>query len=199
MSQYSVVQGLFGAPQSAQIPPGSARATSGMLRNKVSIYGVNRVLGHPTGRWTRGINSMFLVMIFGVRLKVRSVCLCLLAAAAAISLHASVPPQPAQPAPLRPALHAPRTFANAVPLATKASHPGASQPDDVCPALATPPSTALSGLTRRIFLEDTVPPSSEPLKTAWLQISMKPATHGRPEPPALRNLSTSVANRQRAP
>jgi hypothetical protein len=134
-------------------------------------------------------------MIVGVRSKLRFVCLCLLAAT--ISLPASVRSQPAS---AQAAAHSTLLLDNAVlAAATSTLRPSSSEPVAICPALATPLSSASSNFSRRIFLEDTVPPSGEALKTAWLQVSMKPATPVRPESPPPRSSSTSLSNRQRAP
>jgi len=139
-----------------------------------------------------------MVACLGRRLRTASICL--LGIAASLSVSACVVPvkTPTQPAQIPPA-------------AQLALHPDilpatpGSQFDPsirVClrPELAAS-NTIGQPSTRRtfVFVEDTTPPFTGALKTARLQIPLRPQTPTPPASPALRNSFFSPSNRQRAP
>jgi len=128
------------------------------------------------------------------RLKLRSLCICLLAAASFVSLHASVPVY--RPAAQR-ALHS-EDAANRV-LATAGSPSHAPSRTCLGAALTNPSNSFAPPSARRIFVEDTTAPSTGALRTARLHVAMMSFAPPRPASPALRNASTSASNRQRAP
>jgi hypothetical protein len=146
-------------------------------------------------------------MIAGVRLKLATVCFCLLAVAASLGLHASVPLQ-AQAARATPApefqarqLHFDQfqaaQFQAAQLSAVLRSHP--ASPAGVCPAVAAPPHSAWPALNGRVFLEDTIPPSSAPFKIARADVAVRSAMPVPAGSPAPRSSFASLSNRQRAP
>jgi hypothetical protein len=160
-------------------------------------HGLRRLAGGSI----RPIYSMFLNMIAGVRLGLRA------ASMLVVGLAASVP----VPASAR-LLHAPQQFASISAVeqsarnyhvtgqvANRGARFHALASTGLRPPVTVPTASVTLHLTRRIFVEDTPPPSGEVLRAARLRAPMKPYAVPPVAPPALRKSSTSVANRQRAP
>ncbi|MGA1984109.1 MAG: hypothetical protein ABSG84_16795 [Acidobacteriaceae bacterium] len=140
-----------------------------------------------------------MVACLGRRLHNASICL--LSIAASLSVSASVVPiktpmRPAQiPAAAQLAQHP------AILLATPGSRFRASARTCLRPEVADPPNSIGRRSARRtfIFVEDTTPPFTGALKTARLQVPLRPQTPTPAASPALRNSFFSPSNRQRAP
>jgi hypothetical protein len=137
-------------------------------------------------------------MFAGLRTGFRTTFLCLLSVAASLAAAASVPSK-ASPAPAaRTASAAQSTAPRDNPAALLPAAP--SHPQACGDAELTAPSNSLTHrVSRRIFVEDTTPPSSEVLTAARVQTPLRSDAPPRATSPALRNNTASVANRQRAP
>ena len=131
--------------------------------------------------------------------RLRTVALFLLGVAASISLAASVPAESGPPPSAPSSAAAPAGHLTLLALPAPGSHAYASAPTRLPSEFVGPPDSAAPRSTRRIFVEDTTPPSFEALKTARLQLPFKPHPPTPPASPALRNSFVSVSNRQRAP
>lgn len=133
----------------------------------------------------------------GAGRRLRAASICLLAIAASISIHASVPPTvtPARPATARPYMQrAPR----AIHVATRRPQPHRLSATEARRPIPSISNADAAPFSHRIFLEGAAPPAEEAL-TALLQGLMTPDALPRPESPALRTTSASPSNRQRAP
>ena len=147
------------------------------------------------------VQSIFSCMVASKRLGLRTASICLLGVAASISISASVPTiaAPAQTAPLPAAAQPAHDYGAAIlVVATPGFRSHGSTWTCLRPPLATTSNSVAPHLTRRIFIKDTTPPSSEVLEIAELQVLIKPYTP-RPASPVIRNRSSSSFNRQRAP
>jgi hypothetical protein len=134
----------------------------------------------------------------GAGRRLRTASICLLAIAASISIHASVPPTvtPARPATARPYMQrAPRAIRMAATRRPQPHRLSATEARRPIPSISNADAAPFS---RRIFVEGAAPPAEETL-TALLQGPMTPDALPRPESPALRTTSASPSNRQRAP
>src|ERR1017187_2295339 len=141
-------------------------------------------------------------MVASVRRRLRAATVCLLGVVASLSISASVPARTAsaQPASMPAARPVPRAYDTTnLELTAQISRFDASAPARLRPTLAAPSNIAAPRSTRRKFVEDTPPPSSEALKTARLQAPIQPYAPSRPASPALRSAAPSDSNRQRAP
>jgi len=132
----------------------------------------------------------------------RAAGICLLGVAASISIHASVPAlaAPAQRAAKLAVPPAPRSgdCIRSVRATPAAPFPtGASAP--LRPRVSAPSLSVAPRLSRRIFIEDTVPPSREALQTARVQAPIERFVPRRPATAATRNPFPAGSNRQRAP
>lgn len=139
------------------------------------------------------------MMNVGVGARLRSIGLCMLAVAAALPLHGSVPLPPAAPQTHAAAfadLHAVESF----PAPASFTQLRPASPDPVADAALTRPSgSLLPGLARRIFLEDTDPPSSHALHSVRVSLHAGPWTPPRTALLAPPSRLIFAANRQRAP
>jgi hypothetical protein len=66
-------------------------------------------------------------------------------------------------------------------------------------AFPTASSSIAPHFKRRVFVEDTVPPSLEALRSVRVEPATKSRRRLHPLPPVIRDSAASVANRQRAP
>ena len=128
----------------------------------------------------------------------------LLCVLASISIAAPVPARAIPPTQFAPTLAALRVALQASGSAILVTDPPGSRlhtssHTGLRPPTGTPSLSPLLHSTRRIFLEDIPPPSSEVLKIAWFQLPTKPSALPGPASPTLRNSSISASNRQRAP
>jgi hypothetical protein len=113
-----------------------------------------------------------------LRAGLRNACVCLLGIAAAFSIQASVPAK---------ATHT-QSLPIAVPQACTAHVLAASESE---------PRT--KRLARRVFVEDTTPPTSDALKADRLPLAIRSYSAPRPAPAMVSGRRTPIANRQRAP
>jgi hypothetical protein len=126
----------------------------------------------------------FVCMTARARFRLRVTSICLLGVAAPVSLPASVAARvdPARCAAMAVWVHALPQVDGAVQVVT-----------------AAPLSSVAPRSSRRIFVEDTKPPSSEASETARLQVPTKRCLRLRPAVLASRKSVASDSNRQRAP
>src|ERR1017187_277666 len=140
-------------------------------------------------------------MAASVRRRLRAATVCLLGVVASLSISAAVPARTAsQPVSMPAARPVPRAYDTTnLELTAQISRFGASAPARLRPALTAPSNSAAPRSTRRKFVEDTPPPSSDALKTARRQAPIQQFAPSRPASPALRSAPPSDSNRQRAP
>ena len=134
----------------------------------------------------------------GAGRRLRTASICLLALAASISIHAFVPVAAASAhlATARPLMqHAPRVTSVA---ATRRSQPHRLSVTKVRRPIPSISNAVVSPFTHRIFVEGAAPPAEEALADHLQGLMIQDALP-RPESPALRNISASPSNRQRAP